>query len=163
MGRMITVNVTAAFVLARAVAVTRIRTQKPLSIINISSTGASSALGRGTAGFGASKAGLNELTRELAVEWAGFDIRVNAIQPCQVTTPAFEQLARTDDGAALIRRMIEGIPLGRFARADEIVGPVVFLASDASSMVTGSVIPVDGGNLALNAGGSLRPRSGGDG
>lgn len=153
---MIGVNLTAPFLLAQAVARAQIAIGEPLSIINISSTAATSALGRGTCGFGVSKAGLNELTRELAIEWATYGIRVNAIQPCQVTTPAFNALAQTDEGAQLIQRMIAGIPLGRFAEPAEIVGPVLFLASDASSMVTGAVLPVDGGNLAFNAGGTLR-------
>lgn len=153
---MMTVNVTAPFLLSRAVARTQIAKGRPLSIVNISSTGATSALGRGTSGFGASKSALNELTRELAIEWACYNIRVNAVQPCQVHTPAFDALGATAEGAELIDIMVKGIPLGRFAHPNEIAGPVLFLASDASSMITGSILPVDGGNLALNAGGSLR-------
>jgi NAD(P)-dependent dehydrogenase (short-subunit alcohol dehydrogenase family) len=54
----------------------------------------------------------------------------------------------------LVKRWLDGIPLGRLGEPEEIVGPVVFLLSDAAAMVTGHGLPVDGGNLALNAGGS---------
>ena len=127
----------------------------PLSVVNISSVAASSALGRGNAGFGASKAGLNELTRELAVEWATRSVRVNAIEPCQVAGDAFDRLGETDAGRATIESMLAGIPAGRFVEPEELVGPVVFLASDAATMVTGTVLPVDGGNRALNPGGTI--------
>jgi len=150
-----TVNVTAAFVLARAAAAAQSTRGGPLSIINTSSIAGSSALGRGNIGFSATKAALNELTRELAVEWGPRGIRVNAIQPCQVETPGFAALAETEDGRSTIAGMVGGIPLGRFARPEEMVGAVVFLASEASAMVSGAVIPVDGGNLALNAGGTI--------
>ncbi|MDO8210324.1 SDR family NAD(P)-dependent oxidoreductase [Conexibacter sp. CPCC 206217] len=152
---MLAVNVLAAFLLARAAAAAQRAAGLGLSVVNVSSVAGSSALGRGNAGFGVSKAGLQELTRELAVEWASSGVRVNAVQPCQVDGPAFERLAETEDGRRLIAEMLRGIPIGRFAAPEELVGPVVFLASDASSMVTGTVIPVDGGNLALNPGGTI--------
>ena len=59
------------------------------------------------------------------------------------------------DRANVVKRIHEGIPLGRMGQPAEIVGPVVFLATDASAMVTGIVLPVDGGNLAMNAGATL--------
>ncbi len=58
------------------------------------------------------------------------------------------------DSASLISRFLVGIPINRLGEREDLVGPVVFLASDAAAMVTGVLLPVDGGNLALNAGGS---------
>jgi len=150
-----TVNVTAAFLLSRATMRLQVGLGRPLSIVNTSSIGGSSALGRGNVGFGASKAALNELTRELAIEWAPRNVRVNAVLPCQVETSAFDRLAESAGGRRVIAEMLRGIPLGRFARPEDIVGAVLFLASDAASMLTGALVPVDGGNLALNAGGTV--------
>lgn len=149
------VNVTSSFVLARAAAAAQARNGGPLSIINTSSTAGSSALGRGNVGFSATKAAVNEMTRELAIEWGPRGIRVNAFQPCQVEIPSFVRMAGTEEGRAMIDHMVRGIPLGHMARPDDMAGLVVFLASDASSMISGTVIPVDGGNLAFNAGGTL--------
>ena len=55
----------------------------------------------------------------------------------------------------LLKSVTRGIPIGRFGEPEEVVGPVIFLASEAASMVTGVLLPVDGGNLAMNAGGSV--------
>ena len=96
------------------------------------------------------------MTRELAVEWAGAGIRVNAVQPCQVDTPGFSELANSPGGKELLARMIRGIPLGRLATSEDCAAAIHFLASDAASMITGIILPVDGGNLALNAGGTSR-------
>jgi len=151
---MFQVNVTACFLLAREALALQERRGLALSVVNVSSVAASSALGRGNAGFGASKAALNQLTRELAVEWATRNARVNAIEPCQVAGEGFDRLAETAAGRAAIQSMLDGIPAGRFVQPEEIVGPVIFLASDAARMVTGAVLPVDGGNTAMNAGGT---------
>ena len=125
------------------------------SIINISSIAGASALGRGNFTHSANKGAVNQMTKELAVEWAHYGIRVNAILPCQVLTEGFKTWMASDTFAdALHERMLGGIPMNRMATPEEIAGPVVFLASDAAAMVTGTLLAVDGGNLALNAGGS---------
>jgi NAD(P)-dependent dehydrogenase (short-subunit alcohol dehydrogenase family) len=125
------------------------------SVVNVSSIAGASALGRGNLGFGVSKAGVEQLTRELAVEWAPAGVRVNAIQPCQFLNEGLQALVDDPAQRALVERMVSGIPMGRMGQPDEIAGPVLFLASPASSMVTGVVLPVDGGNGALNPGGSV--------
>jgi NAD(P)-dependent dehydrogenase (short-subunit alcohol dehydrogenase family) len=127
------------------------------SIINVSSTAGSSVLGRGNLAYGVSKSGVIQMTRELAVEWARHDIRVNAIQPCQFLNEGWRPALTDPTKAALVERVVSGIPLGRMGEPDEIVGPVLFLASSAASMVTGISLPVDGGNLAFNPGGTLSP------
>jgi NAD(P)-dependent dehydrogenase (short-subunit alcohol dehydrogenase family) len=129
--------------------------QRSGSIINVSSTCGSSAMGRGCLPYSVSKGGINQLTRELAVEWARFGVRVNAIEPCQFETRGWAGIAADPAQRPLVRHVERGIPLGRMGQPREVVGPVVFLASDAASMVTGVLLPVDGGNLALNAAGGI--------
>lgn len=125
------------------------------SIINISSIAGASALGRGNLAHSANKGAINMLTKELAVEWAKHRIRVNAILPCQVLTEGFQKwLDSPTFDQALMDRFLAGIPMNRLALAADMAGPAVFLASDAAAMVTGTLLAVDGGNLALNAGGS---------
>lgn len=125
------------------------------SIINISSIAGASALGRGNLAHSVNKGGVNMLTKELAVEWARHRIRVNAILPCQVLTEGFQKwLDSLTFDPALYDRFLVGIPMNRLATPEDIAGPAVFLASDAAAMVTGTLLGVDGGNLALNAGGS---------
>jgi NAD(P)-dependent dehydrogenase (short-subunit alcohol dehydrogenase family) len=125
------------------------------SIVNVSSIAGASALGRGNLGFGVSKAGVEQLTRELAVEWATSGVRVNAIRPCQFVNDGLQAMIDDPTKRPMVDRMIAGIPMGRMGQPDEIAGPVLFLASPASSMVTGVILPVDGGNRALNPGGSV--------
>jgi NAD(P)-dependent dehydrogenase (short-subunit alcohol dehydrogenase family) len=117
------------------------------SIINISSVASMVALGRGTAAYAATKAGINGLTRELAMEWAKKGVRVNAIAPCQIDTPQLRKLLADPqfDPDRLMKTWLDAIPMGRIGQPNEIAGPCVFLASDASSLVTGHVLVVDGG------------------
>lgn len=145
------INLTAPFLCARAAASQMIAAGTGGSIINFSSINATTGNGRGTISYDVSKGGVNQLTRVLAVEWARYNIRVNAIQPCQFD-PGWTVRLDDPDYSDLARTVLRGIPLGRFGQAEEMVGPVLFLASPAASMVTGVCLPVDGGNLAMNAG-----------
>ena len=113
-------------------------------------------MGRGNFPYSVAKAGVTQMTKELAVEYAGQGIRVNAIIPAQVLTPGFkkELLADPRFGEKLTQRILVGIPLNRLLEPEDFVGAGVFLASDASRAVTGVLLPVDDGNLDLNAGGS---------
>ena len=95
--------------------------------------------------YAASKAGVVQLTKSLAVAWAEDGIRVNAIAPGWIETPMTVP-ARSD--AARNRAILDRTPLGRWGTPDDIVGPALFLASDAASFITGAVLVVDGGYSA---------------
>jgi NAD(P)-dependent dehydrogenase (short-subunit alcohol dehydrogenase family) len=94
--------------------------------------------------------GMEAIPRQLAIEWSKRGIRVNSLAPCQFMTPGLRAVMEDPqfDPEKLMRTWNENIPLGRVGEAWEIIGPVLFLASDASSMVTGVCLPVDGGYLA---------------
>lgn len=153
--QVLAMNLTGQFLCAKAAARRMIAAGRGGSIVSISSIAGSTAIGRGALAYGVSKAGIIQMTRELAVAWAHHGIRVNAIQPCQFVNAGLQALIDDPTRATLVERMISGIPMGRMGRPEEIVGPLLFLASPAASMVTGVTLPVDGGNLALNPGGSL--------
>ncbi|HYH94194.1 MAG TPA: SDR family NAD(P)-dependent oxidoreductase [Candidatus Saccharimonadales bacterium] len=154
----IRIDLTAKLLTSQAAARRMIAAGRGGSIVNISSIAGSSVLGRETLAYGTAMGGVIQLTRELAIAWAPHGIRVNAIQPCQFVNPGLQSMIDDPDQAAIVARIVSGIPLGRMGRPDEMVGPLVFLASDAASMVTGVTLPVDGGNLAFNAGGSAATR-----
>lgn len=125
------------------------------SIINISSISGVSAMGRGTVAYSAAKAAVNQMTRELAVEYAARKIRVNCLVPAVVLSPKLKHaLENPVVQKTIVPYLEKGMPVGRMLDPVEMVGPAVFLASDASAAVTGFLLPVDGGNLALNASGS---------
>lgn len=148
--RTVHVCLTGAFNISHAVGRVMIA-QGGGAVVHFSSIAGSAALGRGTGAYGASKAGVNALVRELAIEWGPHDIRVNAIAPCQTRTGALERVLDNPDFGgrdALTERMVSKIPLGRIAETDDMIGPCVFLISDASRMVTGHVLYVDGGYMA---------------
>ena len=125
------------------------------SIINIGSLASVSALGRGHIAYSMAMGAVAQMTRELSTEWSGQGVRVNAILPAQVVNPGLE--ARMAADPHLRTTYLRGIPAGRLGEPDDIRGLAVFLASDASRWITGALIPMDGGNLALNGGGTVRP------
>jgi NAD(P)-dependent dehydrogenase (short-subunit alcohol dehydrogenase family) len=140
--RVIDVNLTGLFLCSRE-AGKRMLAQGRGRIVNIASI-----MGLGGVGlypnpaYHASKGGVVALTYALALEWAGRGVRVNAVAPTWVSTALIEQLLQDE---ALHRRIHEVTPMGRIAEPDEVARAVLYLATDASAMVTGHILPVDGG------------------
>ena len=123
------------------------------SILNIGSLASMSALGRGHIAYSMAMGAVVQMTRELSTEWAGRGVRVNAILPAQVVNPSLEKRMAADPAMHL--KWLSGIPAGRLGQPADIQGLVVLLASDASSWISGALIPMDGGNMAMNAGGTI--------
>ncbi|MGO4339680.1 SDR family NAD(P)-dependent oxidoreductase [Labrys sp. KB_33_2] len=135
-------NLRGAFLVAQAVARGMRSSGRGGAIVNIASI-----LGHRVAGnvgaYAASKAGMIQLTKSLALEWARYGIRVNALCPGYLETDINRVFLETEAGARLVRR----IPLRRLGRPQELSGPLLLLASDVGSYMTGSTIEVDGGHL----------------
>lgn len=92
--------------------------------------------------YNASKAAVHQLTKSLAAEWAPRGVRVNAIAPTYIATPLN---AFADRESAMYKRWIDGTPQGRLGESEEVASVALFLASDAASLMTGSIVVVDGG------------------
>jgi NAD(P)-dependent dehydrogenase (short-subunit alcohol dehydrogenase family) len=122
------------------------------SIMNIGSLASSTALGRGHIAYSMAMGAVIQMTRELSTEWSHRGVRVNAVTPAQVVNPSLS--ARMEQDPTLEGRFLKGIPAGRLGQPRDIMGLAVLLASDASEWITGAIIPMDGGNLAMNAGGT---------
>jgi NAD(P)-dependent dehydrogenase (short-subunit alcohol dehydrogenase family) len=115
------------------------------SIINMTSVQALVGF-KGYAAYAAAKGAMNGLTQQAAVEYAEYNVRINAIAPATIMTPLNERVfATTPDPDALIASWNAAHPLGRFGQPHEVAEVIVFLASDDSSFITGTIIRVDGG------------------
>ena len=124
------------------------------SIISIGSIAGMSSLGRAQSVYGMAMAAVIQMTRELSTEWSGRGVRVNCILPAQVLNSGLS--LRMEADAGLRATFLRGIPVGRLGKPDDIKGLSVLLASDAAAWITGAAIPMDGGNLAMNAGGGMK-------
>lgn len=142
--RVMDVNVKGTFLTCQAAGRVMIA-QKSGSIINLSSVRGQLAIRRGYAAYTPSKAAVNNLTRQLATEWAQHNVRVNAISPTFIETPLVEKMLANPE---FRRSLTDRIPLGRVGVPADIVGATIFFASPASSFVTGHVLLVDGGVTA---------------
>lgn len=141
--REIEIDLVVPYALARRVAAHAIESERAASIINIGSVLGTVGGGKlRVPGYSAAKGGLHNLTRELASEWARKGVRVNAIAPGWFPT---EMAAEMFDGGKATAYITDNTPMGRTGHIGELDGVMLFLASDASSFVTGQIIHVDGG------------------
>jgi L-xylulose reductase len=139
--KVIAINTRGALLVTKYTSRSMIRLGRGGSIVNVSSQASLVAL-PGHVSYGASKAALDSITRVSALELGKYNIRVNAVNPTVVMTPMSAWYwGRDDIGGPFLEQM----PLGRWATEAEIAAPIVFLLSDAASMITGVSLPVDGG------------------
>jgi len=138
--QVVDVNLKGAWLVARAAAQQMIKHGNGGSIINIASI-LGTSVQKGTGAYAAAKAGLLHLTRAMALEWARYDIRVNAIAPGYYRTDIAADYLDSEAGQALLKR----IPQRRVGNLEDLDGAIILLSSPASQYMTGSVITVDGG------------------
>ena len=134
-------NLDGAWRVAQAVARRLKEAERPGTIVNIASVLADRVAAQ-VAPYTVSKAALVQLTRAMALELARYGIRVNALAPGYVETPINRDFFATEGGRALVKR----IPQRRLGRVEDLEAPLILLASDASTYMTGAVIAVDGGH-----------------
>ena len=135
------VNLKGAYFLTQSIAKALIKAKKPGSLINISSQ-IGHVGGVDRAVYAASKHAVEGFTKAMAIEWGRHQIRVNTICPTFIRTPLTQS---TFDNPERKKWIEEKIKLGRVGEVQDVMGAVVFLASEASSMITGSALMIDGG------------------
>lgn len=140
--QIIDTNLKGAFYIARATAEAMSKQQKHGAIVNVASILGLRVAGH-VAAYAASKAGLMQLTRAMALEWARHGIRVNSLCPGYIETELNRDFFASDAGKALIRR----VPQRRLGRPEDLDGPLLLLVSDMGRFMTGTELVVDGGHM----------------
>lgn len=142
--KVISINARGALLVTKYASATMVRLGQGGAIVNVSSQASLVALS-GHISYGSSKAALDNITRVSALELGRYGIRVNSVNPTVVMTPMSAWYwGRPDIEGPFLDQM----PLGRWATEDEIAAPIVFLLSDAASMISGVSLPIDGGYTA---------------
>ena len=143
--KVIAINARGALLVTKYASASMIRLGQGGAIVNVSSQASLVAL-KGHISYGSSKAALDNITRVSALELGPHGIRVNGVHPTVVMTP----MSAWYWGRPEIEKpFLETMPLGRWATEDEIAAPIVFLLSDAASMISGVALPIDGGYTAV--------------
>jgi NAD(P)-dependent dehydrogenase (short-subunit alcohol dehydrogenase family) len=143
----IRVNLKGSFLMAQAVARAMVASKTQGSIINMSSVNGVLAI-PSIASYNMSKGGINQLTRVAALALADHGIRVNAVAPGTIATELAQKAVLTDEAAKA--KIMSRTPMRRLGEPSEIADVVAWLASDAASYITGEIVTVDGGRMALN-------------
>jgi NAD(P)-dependent dehydrogenase (short-subunit alcohol dehydrogenase family) len=138
-------NVRSTLLATQAAARAMIEAGRGGSVLNISSVRANLGINAGYSAYVAAKGAISSLTRQWATEWAKYGIRVNAIMPTFVDTP---QVASLLADPAFKAGIVSRIPLGRVGETRDLIGPAIFLSSDAAAFVTGQILGIDGGLTA---------------
>ena len=139
------INITGTMIACKQVGAKVFKAKKAGKIINLSSVRGISGKAGGNVGYSATKGAVQMITKSLALEWAPFNINVNAIGPALVITQGTIHIKNNPE---LAEQYKKGVPLGRLGEPEDMVGATIFLASDAASFVTGQTIFVDGGVTA---------------
>jgi gluconate 5-dehydrogenase len=139
------INITGTMIACKQVGAQVFKAKKAGKIINLSSVRAISGKAGGNVGYSATKGAVNMITKSLALEWAPYNINVNAIGPALVITQGTIHIKNNPE---LAEQYKKGVPLGRLGMPEDMAGACIFLASDAASFITGQTIYVDGGVTA---------------
>ena len=140
--RMMNVNINGVFWCSRAFGRHMIAVRRG-AIVNLGSmSGTICNRPQPQTAYNVSKAAVHHMTRSMAAEWAGYGIRINAVAPTYIETPMVQAKPENLDR---IEQWLHDTPMGRMGQAFEVASAVLFLASDAASLMTGAVVPVDGG------------------
>jgi gluconate 5-dehydrogenase len=139
------INLRSTLIASQAAARAMVKAGQGGRVINISSVRAQLGINAGYSAYVAAKGAVSSLTRQWATEWAKYGINVNAIAPTFVDTP---QVAMLLGDPAFKSSLVSRVPLGRVGETRDLVGAVIFFASEASSFVTGQILTIDGGLTA---------------